>query len=207
MSDVSEAALSKRNEELSAENASLKAENKDRRVRNQKATAELEALRSEIKTIAAERDKYQQVATAAPGEKDAQIADLAAKLTARDHRDAFAAVREWDGPLDPATGKAPKHRLAEGVTTDTLWRLTDYKAEGAMPDAKAITTILEKAVQAFPFMLATAETPADAGTRPVTVSARENGPGPGRGSTSQTVTASSTASAVRPATAQVEGRI
>jgi hypothetical protein len=207
MSDISEAGLAKRVEELSAENASLKAENRDRRIRNKAATTELEDLRAQVKLVETERDGFKTTATALPGEKDATIASLTGKLLARDHRDAFAAVKDFDGVVDPKTGKTPKYKLADGVTIDALWQLSQYKAEGATPDAQAVTTKLGEAAKAHPFLFATVDTAADAAARSIAVSAREGGPGVDKGASSATLLASSTDSAVRPARGYVEGRI
>jgi hypothetical protein len=207
MSDISEAGLAKRIEELSAENASLKSENKDRRIRNKAAATELDQLKAQLATITADRDTHKATATALPGEKDAQIADLTGKLLARDHRDAFAAVKDFDGPVDPTTGKAPKHKLADGVTIDALWQLAKYKAEGATPDAQTVAKTLGEAAKAHPFLFSTVDTAADAAARPIVVAAREGGPGAGKGETSASILAASAASAVRPASGMVEGRL
>jgi hypothetical protein len=207
MSDISEAGLAKRIEELSAENASLKSENKDRRIRNKAAATELETLRTKLATVSADFDAVKKTATALPAEKDATIADLTGKLRSRDHRDAFAAVGTFDGPVDPKTGKAPKHKLADGVSIDAVWQLAGYKPDGETPSAQTVAARLGEAAKAHPFLFATVDTAADAAARSITVTAREGGPGVDKGSSSAALLASSTASAVRPAQAQVDGRI
>lgn len=189
MSDISEAALSRRIEELSAENASLKSENKDRRLKARTQEADLAPLRAQVAALTTERDALSKAATAGPTEKDATIADLTSKLTSRDHRDAFAAVGTFDGPVDPKTGKAPKYKLADGVKIDALWQLTDYKAEGATPDAKAVATKLGEAQSAHPFLFTPAEPAPGGAQRPIVVTSREAGPGGGSGTSSTVASA------------------
>jgi hypothetical protein len=207
MSDISEAALAKRNEELSAENSSLKAENKDRRVKSRDGRAELEKLRAQLVTVTTERDTFKTKAEAGPNEQAATIADLTAKLTSRDHRDAFASVKDFDGVVG-ADGKTPKYRLADGVSVETIHKLTDYKAEGVTPTAQIVATKLQEAQRAFPLLFAPVDTAAGAATRPIVVAARESGPGVGRGNDTSTVSAAAVRSGTIPVVAGgVIGRI
>jgi hypothetical protein len=206
MSDISEAGLAKRIEELSAENASLKSENKDRRIRNKAAATELETLRAKVVTLTTDRDGLQKTATALPAEKDATIADLTGRLRSRDHRDAFAAARPIDVPTGDK-GLTTKYGLAKGVKIEDLWQLTAYKVDGETPSAETVAKVLGEAVKSHGYLFAPVDTAADAASRSIVVSAREGGPGADKGSTSAALQASSTGSAVRPARATVEGRI
>lgn len=206
MSDALIQSLQKRVEELSNENTSLKSENKDRRIKSKKFGDELEQLRNQVKTLATERDTFKSAAEAKPGEIAARNAELEAQLRTRDHRDAFAAVSTFDfaGP----DGKAKKFRLADGVKPEAVWQLSQYKAEGETPDAKAVSARYTAALQAHPYLFAEAtDTAAGAAPRPITVSAREGGPGAGKGTSSETVTSASAGKTLSFGTGRPEGAI
>src|SRR4051812_46357717 len=96
--DTTSAFLQKRLTELESENASLKAENKDRRIKAKKGEGELESLRKQLGDLTTERDTFKAKAEAAPNELQAKVDQLEGTLRSRDHRDAFAAVKEFDGP-------------------------------------------------------------------------------------------------------------
>ncbi len=206
MSDATETLLQKRVEELTSENTSLKSENKDRRIKGRSHATELDTLRAQVVTLTTERDALRTKAEAGPTEKDATIADLTGQLRSRDHRDAFAAVGAFDGPLDAKTGKNTKHKLADGVTIDALWQLTSYKAEGETPSAQTIAKTLGDAVTAHPFLFAAVDPAADAATRPIVVPKREAGPGGGTVPTSATLLAAGAGKAGTPA-GFIPGRI
>ncbi len=190
MSDVLIANLQKRLEELTTENASLKAENKDRRVKTRKATEELDQLKKDLGTLTTERDTLKTSAEAKPGELQAKIGELEGQIRTRDHRDAFASVGEF--AVVGTDGKSRNMKLADGVKIDAVWQLTQYKAEGETPDAKAISERLGQAVTAHPFLFSEVAAPGPGGpTRPITLNARESGPGGGKGTESPTVTAAS----------------
>ncbi len=206
MSDATETLLQKRVEELTSENTSLKSENKDRRIKGRTHATELDTLRAQVVTLTTERDALRTKAEAGPTEKDATIADLTGQIRSRDHRDAFASVDSFEGAVDPKTGKAPKHKLADGVTIDALWQLTGYKAEGETPKAEAVTKKLGEAVTAHPFLFVAADPAADAATRPIVVPKREAGPGGGTVPTSATLLAAGASKAGSPA-GFIPGRI
>lgn len=175
MSEVLIASLQKRIEELTGEVTALKGESKDRRIKGKTLATELEKLRAESAALRDERDRYKAQTEAKPGEEAARIAELEGKLLAREHRDAFAKVRDFAGP----DGK--KYQFREGVDVDAVWQLTGYKAEGAMPDAQAISAKLGDAVTAHPYLFAEVATIAPGGaTRPPLNQGREAGPGAGK---------------------------
>jgi hypothetical protein len=174
MSEVLIASLQKRIEELTGEVASLKGESKDRRIKGKVLATELEQARAEAARLATERDGYKVKAESGPAEFLGKIAELEGKLTARDHRDAFARVREFAGP----DGK--KYQLREGVDVDALWQLTGYKAEGQAPDAQAISARLGEAAKAHPYLFEVAAPAPGGATRPHASPGREAGPGVGK---------------------------
>lgn len=171
MSEVLIASLQKRIEELTGELAGVKAASKERQQKGKVAAAELERLRAESAALATERDTYRARAEAGPVELNAKVAELEGMLRARDHRDAFAKVKEFTSP----DGK--KYQFREGVDVESLWQLTGYRAEGATPDAQAITAKLGEAATAHPFLFAeVAPTP----TRPHAGPVLTAGPGVGK---------------------------
>lgn len=188
MSDAALAALQSRVEALTAENTSLKAENKDRRIKFKKLSEEMEPLRKQVADLATERDTFKSRAEAGPRELSEKIASLEGTLRSRDHRDAFASVGEFEAP--GKDGKTAKYKLADGVKPESVWQLTQYKAEGETPDAKVVSAKYAEALQSHPYLFAEATAPAPGGaTRPITVPARESGPGGGRGTSLTTTTA------------------
>jgi hypothetical protein len=189
MSDLSEAALSRRIEELVTENTRWKTENKTRRVKSAADEAEFVALRAELATLKTAHDALKASSSALPVEKDAAIAELTAKLTSRDHRDAFAAVATFDGPADDK-GVVPKYKLGEGVKLDTVFDLIRYKAEGATPSAEIVARQLGEAQRAHPYLFAKIDPAADAAPLTSSVAKREPGPGARTTQTASTVTQS-----------------
>lgn len=186
MSDALIQSLQSRINELQTENATIKAEAKDRRLKGRALSTEMETLRKQVTDLTAERDQVRQKAEAGPTEFTARIAELEGQLRTRDHRDAFAGVREFE--VAGADGKPARYTLADGVKIDAVWQLSGYKPEGETPDGKAVSGRFAEALSAHPFLFkpATVETttPAPGGaTRPITLSGREAGPG-GRTSTS-----------------------
>jgi FtsZ-binding cell division protein ZapB len=175
---------------LNQKNAELAAEAKDRRIKSKKTTAELDELKAKHAALSTEHDGLKTQAAAAPSEKDRTIAELQGKLLARDHRDAFGSVKEFEGP--PGEDGAPKkYRLNDGVTVDAVFKQTDYKAEGATPDAKAVSEHYLKALAAHKYLFAEATaTDAAASQQPASLGRREAGPGARTSSPTTTVTPS-----------------
>jgi hypothetical protein len=179
--------MQRRLADLERENATLKMENKDRRIKYKKASEELEQLKGQVGTLTTERDTYKDKAEQLPQDLTGKIADLEGQIRSRDHRDAFASVGEFEVPGED--GKARKYRLADGVKPDAVWQLSGYKAEGATPDAKAVSAKYGEVLQAHPFLFAEVSDAPGGATRPIAVQAREGGPGAGKGTNSPTVTA------------------
>jgi len=188
---------------LESENASLKAENKDRRLKYKGASTELEDLKKQLGTLTAERDQLKARADAGPKELNDKIASLESSLRARDHRDAFASVKEFE--VTGKDGKPVKYKLRDGVTADAVMKQLDHKAEGETPKAEAIKARLGEALQTHSFLFAEAAAP-DGAQRPFTLPSREAGPGGGKGPDSPTVTAAQGGKVAYTA-AQVSGRI
>jgi TolA-binding protein len=177
MSDALIHSLQKRIDDLTGENASLKSENISRRKALKETKSAFEKLQAEHGQATKERDDYKGKAEAGPTELTSKIADLEGKLRSRDHRDAFSAVKDFE--VLGQDGNPSKFKLREGVTIEALMKLTDYKAEGETPDAKAVTTRLGDAMKANPGLFeAAGETPTHApgGASRYPVGPREAGP-------------------------------
>lgn len=198
MSETLIASLQKRIDELTGENASLKAENKDRRIKAKKGSEELDDLRKQVETLAAERDTFKTKAEASPGEHAAKIAELEGQIRQRDHRDAFSSVKEFE-----SGGK--KYTLHPKASIDAVWKQIGYTPEGETPDGKAVAEQFGRALEAHPYLFAEADA-AGAAQRPTTVQSREAGPGAGKGSSSATVTAAAGSQVVSTA-GGIPGRI
>lgn len=168
MSEVSIENLQEQVRALSAENSSLRAENADRREKGQAVKRELADLKDEYATIAKQRDEFRARAEAGPVELEGKIAELEGTLRARDHRDAFAAVREFVGP----DGK--KYNLAPKVTTEAVWSQLGYKPEGEKPDGQAIAARYGKALESHPYLFA------EVSARPTPGTGQVAGPGGGK---------------------------
>lgn len=185
MSDALIASLQKRLDELTGENATLKSEAKDRRIKGRTLAQELEAIKAERDGLAAERDTYKTKAEAGPAELTSRIAELEGSIRTRDHRDAFASVKEFEVKGDD--GKPLKYTLAPGASIEDVWHFTGYKPEGDRPEAASINEQLGKALATKPLLFAEVK-PADAGTtaprgatQPIALNRREGGPGAGKG--------------------------
>lgn len=168
MSEVLIASLQKRIEELTGELAGVKAASKERQQKGKVAAAELERLRAESAALATERDGYKARAESGPVELNGRIAELEGTLRARDHRDAFAAVKEFVGP----DGK--KYNLAPKVTTEAVWGQIGYKPEGETPDGKAIAAQYTRALEGHPYLFA------EVSARPTLGPGLAAGPGAGK---------------------------
>lgn len=181
MSDAALSALQRRVDELVSENATLKSEAKTRRHKSNKLQDEVDRLTKELGTVTAERDGLKTKVDAKPGELQAEIDRLQGELLSRDHRDAFAGVREFT--VKDKDGKDAKYTLNDGVAVEDLWTTLKYKAEGDKPDAAKITGLLQQAAASKPYLFKPAgEAPkSDPGgsQQPSTTARREPGPGSG----------------------------
>lgn len=103
------------------------------------ATAKLAEIledQDDYETVLGENDRLKGL-LGTPDEKDQRIADLTSKLTARDHRDAFASVK-----------------LAQGASVEDLWNKLGYQAEGDAPTAEKVAELLGTAREKAPFLFA-----------------------------------------------------
>jgi FtsZ-binding cell division protein ZapB len=185
MSDTALAALQTRIDQLTTDNTNLKAEAKDRRHKGAELKKQNEKLTKDLETITVERDDLKVSATKGPKELNDKIADLEGKLRSRDHRDAFAKVKEFkvkgEGEGDDA--KEVVYTLNEGVDIPAVWKHLEYKAEGDAPDEAKITGLLAGAIKTSSFLFKpkgdAPESEAGASKNPITTQRREPGPGSG----------------------------
>jgi FtsZ-binding cell division protein ZapB len=188
MSDALIGSLQKRIDELTGENATLKSEAKDRRIAGKKLKEQLDALQKEHEKAVQERDGFKAKAEAAPGEKDAEIGRLQGEIRTRDHKDAFAGVKELKIKAKDEKGQdiEDTYTFNDGVKVEDVWGKAGYAPEGDVPDAAKITELYGKAREAAPYLFA--KKAADAATHgsgdptnPGRTSAVRQGPGAGRG--------------------------
>lgn len=181
MSETLIASLQKRINDLTDENTGLKSEAKDRRIANGKLKKDLEAATKSVDTLTKERDELKNAAASGPKELTDKIASLEGQILSRDHKEAFAGVKEFK--VKGEDGKETEFTLNDGVTVDALWKHLDYKPEGDKPDAAKITGLMGEAAKSASYLFkpkadaATSE--AGASKQPLQGQRREPGPGSG----------------------------
>ena len=182
MSEALIASLQKRIDDLSTENTNLKSEAKDRRIANGKLKKDLETATKSNETLTKERDDLKTAAASGPKDLTDKIASLKGELLSRDHKAAFAGVKQFN--VKGEDGKETAYTLNDGVTVDALWKHLDYKPEGDKPDEAAISGLLGGAVKSANYLFkpaaadaATSE--AGASQQPNPMARREPGPGSG----------------------------
>ena len=126
------------------------ADAKSRRIAGKKATADLDALKLAHAALMTDRDGWKAKASAAPGELQTKLDALEAKDLARDHRDAFEALRD-----DSDVGLSP------AVKAETLMAALAYKPEGPVDSAK-IKALVVEGLTAHPYFRSTGAMPTDA---------------------------------------------
>ncbi len=139
MSDVSEAALQRRNEELTAELATTRGEAKKYRNQRSALSKQVEALTGERDTLLKDRDAWKTKAEAGPSELKAKVAELEGTIRTTNHKAEFAKLAKAEGVRDEAV--------------DDLWTASGYKAEADQFDDKAVKALITTALETRGYML------------------------------------------------------
>lgn len=160
---------------LHREIAELRAEAKRYRTGKREAIEQLSAVTKErddalgqVKALTTDRDTWKTKAEASPGEASQEVQRLQAELHTRDHRDAWASVRD---------------ELADKVTVEKVWAEIGYTPGDKIPTAEQIKERVDKARETVPYLF---KVPDGTTTPPGGASGGQGGggtppPGPGYG--------------------------
>ena len=206
MSDISEAGLAKRIEELSAERKPQERE---------QGPTDQEQGRGDRARDAPRQGRD-------PDDRARRLPEDGDGGAGREGRDDRGPHRQAPGPRPPRRVRGRRHVRRAGRYEDRQGTKTQagrrghdrhrleahpIQGRGRDADAQTVAKTLGEAAKAHPFLFSAVDSAADAAARPIAVTAREGGPGAGKGETSASILAASAASAVRPARAEVEGRL
>jgi hypothetical protein len=156
---------------LRAENDRLKEENYGYREKLRTAKDEKAALETRATSAETERDTLKTTVANLPTEQADEIKRLKGDLQARDHRDAWSAVKD---------------QLNDKVSIEKVWAEIDYKPGDKLPTPEQIQEQLGKARESAPYLFKPADAagPAHGATVTPAESALPPGPGYARGNPS-----------------------